>query len=257
MGSELIVLTYNIHKGFSMGGRQFVLHRMRDALAATGADVVFLQEALGRHDHHAGRLHEWPDDPQFEFLADRIWPHQAYARNAIYDHGDHGNAILSRHPFAIWENIDVSPYPFAASRSMLHGVIEVGGTDCDDGGERRRVHVVCVHFGFFGAERRPQINRLCERIEAHVPHDEPLVIAGDFNDWSGRAERHFNTALGLGEVFRLLHGRHARTWPAVAPMLPMDRIYCRGLEPVSAQRLGHTPWHRLSDHTPLKARFAL
>jgi endonuclease/exonuclease/phosphatase family metal-dependent hydrolase len=233
-----------------MGKRQFVLHRMRDALAQTGADVVFLQEALGQHDDHARRLHEWPEYPQFEFLADTVWPHHAYGRNAIYDHGHHGNAILSRYPFVEWENIGVSPYPFAASRSLLHGVMELPGSG-------RRLHLVCVHFGFFGVERRPQIRRLCERIEAHVPHDEPLVVAGDFNDWSGRAERHFNAELALAEVFCSLHGRHARSWPALVPLLPMDRIYCRGVTPLAAERLGLAPWRDLSDHTPLQAWFRL
>jgi endonuclease/exonuclease/phosphatase family metal-dependent hydrolase len=246
MTREFSVLTYNIHKGFSMVGRQFVLHRMRDALAQTGADVVFLQEALGQHNTHARRLHEWPEYPQFEFLADTVWPHHAYGRNAIYDQGHHGNAILSRFPFEAWENIGVSPYPFAASRSLLHGVIQLPGSGI-------RLHLVCVHFGFFGVERRPQIRRLCERIEAHVPHDEPLVVAGDFNDWSGRAERHFNAELGLAEAFRIVHGRHARTWPALAPALPMDRIYCRGAQPFAAERLGLAPWRELSDHTPLQA----
>jgi endonuclease/exonuclease/phosphatase family metal-dependent hydrolase len=250
MRRKFSILTYNIHKGFSMSGRQFVLHRMRDALAHTGADVVFLQEALGHHDEHAQRLRDWPEYPQFEFLADTVWPHHAYGRNAIYDRGHHGNAILSRYPFVAWENIGVSPYPFAASRSLLHGVIRVPGTDA-------RLHLVCVHFGFFGIERRPQIHRLCARIEAHVPHDEPLVVAGDFNDWSGRAERDFNEELGLAEVFRTLHGRHARTWPAVAPVLPMDRIYCRGATPLAAERLGLAPWRHLSDHTPLQAWLAL
>ncbi|WP_058557315.1 endonuclease/exonuclease/phosphatase family protein [Thiohalocapsa sp. ML1] len=250
MTPQFSVLTYNIHKGFSMGNRQFVLHRMREALPRTGADVVFLQEALGQHDSHAARVLEWPAYPQFEFLADTVWPHHAYGRNALYDHGHHGNAILSRYPFVEWENISVSPYPFAASRSLLHGVIEVPPS-------RQRVHVVCVHFGFFGAERRPQIRRLCARIEAHVPHDEPLVVAGDFNDWSGRAERDFNAALGLREAFRTLHGRHARSWPAMAPLLPLDRIYCRGVAPVAAERLGLAPWHTLSDHTPLQAWFRL
>jgi endonuclease/exonuclease/phosphatase family metal-dependent hydrolase len=55
-----------------MGGRQFVLHRMRDALTQTGADVVFLQEALGANSRHARRLHEWLEYPQFEFLVDSV-----------------------------------------------------------------------------------------------------------------------------------------------------------------------------------------
>jgi len=250
MTQELNVLTYNIHKGFSMGGRHFVLHRIREALVHTGADVVCLQEAQGQHDRHARRVHEWPDYPQFEFLADSVWPHHAYGRNAIYDQGHHGNAILSRFPFVDWENISVSPYPFAASRSLLHGVIELPDSDS-------RLHLVCVHFGFIGVERKAQIRRLCERIEAHVPHHEPLVVAGDFNDWSGRAERSFNHELELQEVFDVLHGKPARTWPAMAPVLPMDRVYFRGAEPLAARRLGLAPWRTLSDHTPLLVRFRL
>lgn len=250
MTPELSILTYNIHKGFAAGGRQFMLHRMRAALAASGADIVFLQEAQGRHDRHARHLSEWPEDPQFEFLADTIWDHYAYGKNALYDHGHHGNAILSKFPFVDWENIEVSPYPFAASRSLLHGMIEIPGFDS-------RVHVVCVHFGFVGLERRFQIRRMCAHIDDRIPHDEPLIVAGDFNDWSGRAERDFNDALDLSEVFRKMHGRHARTWPASAPFLPMDRIYSRGLAPLAARRLTVAPWTRLSDHTPLQAWFSL
>jgi endonuclease/exonuclease/phosphatase family metal-dependent hydrolase len=227
-----------------------VLHRMREALSQTRADVVFLQEAQGQHDSHARRVHEWPEDTQFEFLADTVWPHHAYGRNAIYDQGHHGNAILSRYPFVEWENIDVSPYPFAASRSLLHGIIELPHS-------RVPLHLVCVHFGFVGPERKAQIRRLCERIEEHVPHNEPLVVAGDFNDWSGRAERDFNDELELADVFRTLHGRPARTWPAVAPVLPMDRVYYRGAVPLSAEGLGRAPWRTLSDHSPLQARFRL
>lgn len=248
--SAFSILTYNMHKGFSGDGRRsFVLPRMRDALALADADVVFLQEAQGEHQRHAERVTDWPEASQFEFLADTLWPHYAYGRNALYDHGHHGNAILSRYPLLAWENIDVSPYPFAASRSLLHGVIEPPGG--------ARLHLVCIHFGFLAAERRPQIRRLCEHIEARIPHDEALVVAGDFNDWWGRAERGFNSALGLREVFRALHGRHARSFPSWAPLFPMDRIYCRGVRPTAARRLAGPPWATLSDHAPLQAWFEL
>lgn len=244
----LHVVTYNMHKGFSGDGRrQFVLRHMREALAAVTADIVFLQETHGEHRGHARQHHDWPESSQFEFLADTLWPHYAYGKNAVYDDGHHGNAILSKYPIRRWENIQVSPYPFAASRSLLHGQIAVPGCDRD-------LHLVCVHFGFFGFERRSQIARLCAHIDAVIPHGEPLIVAGDFNDWSARAERHFNEALGLQEAYRSLHGRYARTYPAWAPVLPMDRIYCRGLRATSAERLAGSPWRALSDHTPLHAR---
>ena len=246
--TELSVVTYNIHKGFSSLNGRFVLPRMRTALAESGADIVFLQEALGEHQRHATRHAGWPDDSQFEFIADSIWPHFAYGKNAIYDEGHHGNAILSRYPFESWENIPDFPYPLQASRSLLHACLAVPGSD-------RRLHVVCVHFGFLGRERRSQVRLLTERIAEHVPADEPLIVAGDFNDWSGLAVS--QSRLGLTEAFQTLNGNHARTFPAWAPMLPMDRIYCRGLVPVAAKRLTGAPWSMLSDHNPLQAWFRL
>jgi endonuclease/exonuclease/phosphatase family metal-dependent hydrolase len=61
----------------------------------------------------------------------------------------------------------------------------------------------------------------------------------------------------LQEVFRQTHGRYARTFPVWLPVLQMDRIYYRGLIPVSCDRLTHSPWHMLSDHAPLAATFTL
>jgi endonuclease/exonuclease/phosphatase family metal-dependent hydrolase len=121
----------------------------------------------------------------------------------------------------------------------------------------RDVHIVCIHFGLMGKERRGQIVKLCERIDSHVPHDAPLIVAGDFNDWLGQAGRLFLNHLNLQEVFRQTHGRYARTFPAWMPFLQMDRIYYRGLTPVSCDRLTHTPWPMLSDHAPLVASFTL
>ncbi|MGR9105754.1 MAG: endonuclease/exonuclease/phosphatase family protein [Gammaproteobacteria bacterium] len=244
----LHVLTYNIHKGFSYGNRRFVLHQIRQSLIATGADLLFLQEMQGEHARHEKKVAGWPGCSQFEFIADGVWPHYAYGKNAIYDAGHHGNAILSKYPFESWENINVSPFSWA-SRSLLHGVIRFPTKD-------RILHVICIHFGLIGGERHRQIETLCERIDSHVPYDEPLIIAGDFNDWTGRAQRRFHDHLNLREVFMALNGRHAKTFPTWLPILSMDRIYYRGLRPLACRRLAHTPWHKLSDHTPLLATFS-
>ena len=89
------ILTYNIHKGFNASNRRFVLHEMKDALREINADIVFLQEIQGEHRHKQNRISDWPDTSQFEFLADQVWQHHAYGKNAIYKSGHHGNAILS------------------------------------------------------------------------------------------------------------------------------------------------------------------
>jgi endonuclease/exonuclease/phosphatase family metal-dependent hydrolase len=245
----LRVLTYNIHKGFSYGNRRFVLHQIRQSLLTTEADLLFLQEMQGEHARHEKKVADWPDCAQFEFIADGVWPHYAYGKNAIYNAGHHGNAILSKYPFGSWENINVSPFSWA-SRSLLHGVIRFPE-------DNRILHVICIHFGLFGVERHRQIKTLCDRIDSHVPHDEPLIIAGDFNDWTEQAQRGFHERLDLQEVFLALHGRHAKTFPAWLPIFCMDRIYYRGLTALSCNRLTDPPWHELSDHAPLLASFCL
>src|SRR5690606_4779870 len=94
----LKVLTVNTHTGFTALNRRFILHELREAIRATGADIVFLQEVLGAHEHHASKHDSWPATSQYEFLADSIWKDFAYGRNAVYPYGHHGNALLSKFP---------------------------------------------------------------------------------------------------------------------------------------------------------------
>ena len=243
------VLTYNIHKGFTMGNMRFILHEIRESLRHVDADVVFLQEIHGERHISKNRFDHWPTNSQFEYLADEVWHHHAYGKNAIYKAGHHGNAILSKYPFIEWENIDVSIMK-KASRSLLHGTIQIPNSE-------KKVHIICIHLGLFERERENQLITLSERIASHVPADEPLIIAGDFNDWRGNAERHLHEDLGVKEVFKETYGSHARTFPARFPVLSMDRIYYRGLEVVGSSHLQGQPWQRLSDHTPLFAEFGL
>jgi endonuclease/exonuclease/phosphatase family metal-dependent hydrolase len=243
------VLTYNIHKGFGPANWSFALHEIRLRIQRTGADIVFLQEIHGLHLKREAKVPGWPKGSQLEFLADRAWPHHAYGKNAIYKSGHHGNAILSRHPFQSWENINVSRYA-RASRSILHGVIRLPpqGTP---------LHVLCVHFDFVPRQRRPQVDTLVWRIRTHIPEDEPLIVAGDFNDWDGKVNGELEPASELTEVFLKLRGRHARTFPAWMPTLSLDRIYYRGLEPLHCRRMRDRPARRLSDHLALYAEFTL
>ena len=251
MSAKIRILTYNIHKGYRSGNRRFVLESMRTRIAETGADLVFLQEIHGRKTRGEGinEKASYPDRPHFEYLADQSWPHYAYGRNAIYRKGDHGNAILSKFPFVRWENINVALFP-RSSRSILHGVIEIPESGF-------RLHTLCVHLGLLEQERRGQLETLAERIESHVPHDEPLILAGDFNDWRRRAGRHLHASLGVDELFLELEGRHARSFPVWQPLLAMDRIYYRGVRPLSCQRLSAGPWRELSDHAALMREFSI
>ncbi len=247
--NTLKILTYNIHKGFSTGNLRFILHDIKDSLRHIDADVVFLQEIQGERLISKNRFDDWPNNSQFEFLADQVWEHHAYGKNAIYKSGHHGNAILSKHAFIEWENIDVSMI-WPASRSLLHGTICLATSE-------QKIHIICVHLGLFERERERQLATLSKRISSKISPTEPLIIAGDFNDWRGRAERHLHEDLGVQEAYKHLHGSYARTFPAWFPMLSMDRIYYRGFDLVKCSRLDGPQWRSLSDHTPLLAEFKL
>jgi endonuclease/exonuclease/phosphatase family metal-dependent hydrolase len=240
----LNVLTLNAHMGFSLSRRRFVLPALREAIRSVSADLVFLQEVLGAHAHHARRHADWPGKPQYEFLADTTWTQHAYGCNAAYPHGHHGNALLSKFAILHHRNHDVSVQGHEG-RGLLHCVIDVPA----GGG----LHAVCVHLGLRDAHRRRQLGLLCELLRDGIPADAPVVVAGDFNDWRGRGHALLRDC-GLHEAFLETQGRFARSFPSRLPMLPLDRIYVRGATPREPRTLSGKPWSHLSDHAPLLAR---
>jgi len=245
----LKVLTYNIHKGFNRRNREFVLHKIRQQLEAIDVDIVFLQEIQGRHYHHERRIDGWPAVSQFEYLADNLWPHFAYGKNAIYDNGHHGNAILSKYAIEEWSNVNLSRFR-RASRSLLHGVVRIADNTTP-------LHLICVHLELVGFERKRQIDILRRYMHDYIASDEAVILAGDFNDWYGRMGKKLERQLMMQEVYRASRGYYAKTFPSIQPMLKMDRVYFRQLQLLDCQCLEHHPWHELSDHLPLYAQFKI
>jgi endonuclease/exonuclease/phosphatase family metal-dependent hydrolase len=287
--SGLRVATYNIHKGVLrdfFGLRRVArIHDLRARLHELGGDLIFLQEVQGRNERHLKRFEQWPAESQEVFLARspmlRHAFESAYGRNANYLHGHHGNALLSRYPILGQENRDVSDHALE-KRGILHCVVEV---------ERRNIHCFVVHLGLFARSRDRQLDALIAWIERAVPLGDPLIIAGDFNDWRNTLSERLCASIGVAEVFdemrprseaarravyfvrdrlaeigvspdRPLPGlprtvRTARTYPALIPWLRMDRIYQRGFRVRSAEVLRGLEWSRLSDHSPLVADLEL
>lgn len=242
------VLTVNMHKGFSFLNRRFILPELRLAVRAVQADLVFLQEVQGDHAGHAESTARWPPVPQYEFLADDMWPQFAYGRNAVYPHGHHGNALLSKYPIVRHQNRDVS-IEGPERRGLLHCTLAVPGFG--------DVHAVCVHLGLLEVHRRRQLDMLCEMVNDEVPAGQPLVVAGDFNDWRSLASGTLAQCAGLHEVFQMVYGCTARTFPSHWPVLRLDRIYVRGAGAHAPMVLPRKPWSHLSDHAPLAAEIDL
>jgi len=249
MQQTISLMTYNIHKGFGVGKVRFLLPQMRDAIAHLNPDFVFLQEVQGAHSKREKNIEAWPETPQFEYIAEKIWPHYIYAKNAVYQSGHHGNAILSKYPIDRFENINLSTIN-RASRGILHSQLILGE-------QKLNVHLLCVHLGLFKAERAEQCKTLMSRISELVPENEPLLMAGDFNDWRNHLSAPLADELGVKEAFYSVEGHHARSFPAIKPALCVDRIYFRGMQVRNVQCLQGKPWRMLSDHVPLYASFDL
>jgi len=246
---KLTVLTVNTHKGFTFFNRRFILHELREAVREVAPDIVFLQEVLGEHQLHASRVSSWPTTSHYEFMADSIWNDFAYGRNAVYPHGHHGNALLSKFPIVRYENLDVS-VGTQEKRGMLYCVLQPPG-------DRPPIHAISVHLGLRESHRQQQLDLMCGVINDVIPKNEPLVIAGDFNDWRLRAHDKLTRVGGLTEIFMAANGRAAKTFPARFPLLALDRIYVRNAVEFKPHPLPAKPWTHLSDHAPLAAEIQL
>jgi endonuclease/exonuclease/phosphatase family metal-dependent hydrolase len=246
--SSLRVATYNIHKGVrGLGPRKRLeIHNLGLGIEALDADLVFLQEVRLYHASDARRFERtwfgWPAEGQAEFLAPEGYA-VAYRSSAITRHGEHGNALLSRWPLGDVGHHDVSDHRFE-QRGLLHVPVHWQGT---------LVHAVVAHLGLIHSSRLRQVQHLAAFLEREVPPDEPLIVAGDFNDWGERLDAPMR-AIGLTRA----SGSRARpTFPSRVPVFALDRIYTRAL----SCRLTHVPrgdvWARMSDHLPLVAEFEL
>lgn len=227
-----------------MNNRRFTLDAIKQNLKNSNSNLVFLQEVIGDNQKPRDEVPNWSDNNQFEFLADSIWDYRAYGKNAIYQHGHHGNAILSELPFVKMKNFDVSTMRIS-QRGILHGILENG------------VHLLCVHLGLFESERKAQISKLIAYSKSAIDASEPLIVAGDFNDWRNKAHPRLCDELGLSEANYSLRGRAARTFPSRYPLLPMDRIYVRGFAIKSARVMADPSWAAISDHCAVTAEVQL
>jgi endonuclease/exonuclease/phosphatase family metal-dependent hydrolase len=237
------IATYNIHKGVQGVGplRRLEIHNLGHAVEQLDADVVCLQEVRKVHRKEAQFFTHWPDMPQADFLAPEGYE-VVYRSNAITRHGEHGNAMLSRWPVLAHQHQDISDHRFE-QRGFLHCEVHI---------HARTLHVLVVHLGLIRASRVRQVDQLKHYIAQEIGASQPVVVAGDFNDW-GSAVRNSFASVGLVAFEQA----QAATFPSRLPLAQLDYVFARGLTPLGVMVPRGRIWARMSDHLPLIADFDL
>lgn len=230
-------MTYNIHKCIGGIDRRYQPGRIVATIAHYDPDIVLLQEV----DAGARRSN---GDQQSEMLGEALGlRHRAWFPNvSLRAGGAYGNAVLSRFPCRTADNIDLS-LEGRKARSVLHTVVRVR-----KGSRNRTVHVFNMHLGLRQEERRRQLVRFLDSHPfAHMHAQTPVIVGGDLNDVYGTLGARMLVPAG----FRAMPAA-PRTFPAYAPLRPLDAVFVRGEVQIRKAARGQVAVaKRASDHLPL------
>jgi endonuclease/exonuclease/phosphatase family metal-dependent hydrolase len=234
---KIKILSYNVHKLFDITGRKYFLSALKETLSGMDIDLVFLQEFPGVV--HQNHKKDFSKDP-LEHLADQLWDHYVYGKNAISSKQNHGNAIISKYPFVHSKNFNLSNHRLE-KRGFLFGQIEI---------EEQNIAVGCTHLDLTLVGRNRQVKKIKPILQEHCEDSMPLLICGDFNDWDGQ----------ISEKMKALHLKAEKigpTFPSFYPVLPLDRIFYRHLSCKKIKVLNDKHWKNLSDHLPMYGEFVI
>ena len=223
-------LTYNVHGHKGMDGR-VAPGRILKILRTAQADIIGLQEFVNRRPHGEHEL--------IDRWATALGYHGAYATSFHRGGEDFGNALLSRFPIVELHERDLGVAGHR-SRVMLDAIVDAGPY---------AIQVMVVHLGVSPVERRKQTRGI---IDALFETRAALhILMGDFNEWhelsafSRRLRRYFRA------------DRRVATFPAVRPILGLDRIWVQPKNTAITTRSIRTARTRVaSDHLPLLATIA-
>ena len=211
MTSKIRIVTWNIHKGIGTD-RRYRLDRVVQVLSDLSADVVCLQEVDQRVRRSA--FHK-----QGQLLADELgYPHAALGLNVRVQRGAYGNLTLSRFPLEDSHNVDLTIPPKKRRSGLVTRVMT---------GPPHGWLVANVHLGLMHLERKIQVRRLLEHLFEGAEPDQPLVIAGDWNEWGSRLVRAVMAEAGFHLARIDARPKGERTWPSRRPMVRLDKILYR------------------------------
>ncbi|MDO5768737.1 MAG: endonuclease/exonuclease/phosphatase family protein [Psychrobacter sp.] len=245
----LTITSYNIHKGMSPLNRLVKMQQIGAALQSVGSDILCLQEVQGQNLKRAVKYNEYPDQSQHEWFGEYLDLQNSYGKNCEYENGHHGNAVLSRHPLDPKHNINITVNKLE-QRGVLHCEVQPEGWETP-------LVVLCAHLNLLENDREKQYRAIAEYVNDAIDQDQPLILAGDFNDWKKVSCERLAGRINMTEAFMSCHNKLLPTFPAKLPVLSLDRIYVRNLQVNRAWVHKGKPWSTLSDHLPISAEVCL
>ncbi|MGW8370415.1 MAG: endonuclease/exonuclease/phosphatase family protein, partial [Gammaproteobacteria bacterium] len=168
------------------------------------------------------------------YLAERLAMQAHHGPTLNRGSAPYGNLLLSRIRADAVRLHDLSvdgPEP----RGAIDAAFDLGGT---------RLRLVATHLGLKAGERRWQARQLLQLLQPTAA--DIMVLAGDINEWRPGSA-------AIRELARLFDTRSkARTFPANAPVLALDRIFITPLTVATRIRVDKSrAARRASDHLPL------
>lgn len=194
------------------------------------ADIVAIQE-IGGYTIQGGE--------QLSFFERELQLSTVPGMNLRRRRTQFGNALMVKGSIRQTRLIDLTMKPFEP-RSAIDAIIEVRGAP---------VRVIATHLGLSRRERRAQIARISELLEAE---QHPLtIILGDFNIFG--PERAVLKRIGAPMPLPKL-----RSFPARRPLMSLDRLWTIPNDFLMSLVVHRTPLSRVtSDHLPLVGEVAL
>ena len=169
---QLTFASYNIHKGVGLDRRRDP-DRILSVLREIDADVIALQEADRRFGTREAVISRAALDDHSPWKA--VAPgHVADRARSAHSLGWHGNVLLVRRDIEV-QAVRAVPLPTLEPRGAVCADLVVGG---------HAVRVIGMHLDLSGLRRRHQVEAVCAHARAGQP--APVVMMGDFNEWSRR-----------------------------------------------------------------------
>jgi endonuclease/exonuclease/phosphatase family metal-dependent hydrolase len=233
------LLSYNIHKGIGRDWR-YRLERVCQVIEEQQPDLVCLQEVTW--EARRTRRHDQPD-----MLARAFGAHDfTFQMNVHYRRGGYGNLLLSRWPLGQRHHVSLR-LNWRKPRGAQLAVVNT---------PHGELLLTNWHLGLAERERHWQVGYLLRHPLFRAAAQRPTLIVGDYNDWRNTlargpfAEHSFDHVTGPPRRFR--------SFPAVLPLLSLDKAFHRGGVMVQHAQVIRTPLtRRASDHLPLLLDFHL